>query len=136
MRFAVACVLLAAIACGRAPSPPAGGAPAAVDTMALELPATLQVDHAWVQDATDPAEQRARRAAMEALRERVERGGAFNESWNALGLDGTPWHVAENESYPSDVLPAETRALPVGTLSPIVPGNGGLHLFRIIGATP
>ena len=42
------------------------------------------------------------------------------------------WHVAGQEIYPADVLPDGAGNLPVGAISPILPGDGGLHLFRIL----
>ncbi len=96
----------------------------------------LHVDHAWVKDASTPTEQAVHRKTMEALREKIEAGGAFIASWNSLGVDGTYWHVAEKETYSADVIPEAARNLPIGSLSPILPGDGGLHLFRILGREP
>ena len=96
----------------------------------------LRVDHAWVRDAESADERGMQLRAMKALREKIVAGGTFVASWNELGLDGTNWHVAEQESYPLDVLPEMVRKLPDGSISPIVPGDGGLHLFRVIGREP
>ena len=96
-------------------------------------PTQLLVDHAWVKDADTPSALDAQRKAMEALRAKVVAGGAFVAAWNELGVDGTRWHVAEQETYPADVLPEGAQSLPVGAVSPILPGDGGLHLFRILG---
>jgi hypothetical protein len=96
-------------------------------------PMNIHVDHAWVKDASTPSLQAVHRKTMEALREKIEAGGAFVASWSALGADGTYWHVAEKETYSADVIPEGARNLPIGSLSPILPGDGGLHLFRILG---
>ncbi len=94
---------------------------------------SLHVDHAWVKDASSAGEQVQRRAALDALRAKVEAGAGFSEAFRSLHADPGPWHVAEGETYPYDVIPAAARDLPVGTLSTVIPGNGGLHLFRILG---
>ena len=96
-------------------------------------PTQLLVDHAWVKDADSASAQEAQRKAMETLRAKVVAGGTFVAAWNELGVDGARWHVAEQETYPADVLPERVRSLPVGAISPILPGDGGLHLFRILG---
>ena len=96
----------------------------------------LRVDHAWVKNADSAEEKAAQRKLMETLREKIEEGGTFVASWNTLSADGTYWHVAENETYAADVLPEGARNLDIGTLSPILPGDGGLHLFRILGREP
>jgi hypothetical protein len=46
-------------------------------------------------------------------------------------LDGSLWHIGDHEEYPYDVIPPEAHDLPDGSLSPIIPGDGGLHLFKI-----
>jgi hypothetical protein len=56
----------------------------------------------------------------------------MTEAWTALGQDGNVWHVAESETYEYAVLPEKARDLPPGTVSPVIPGDGGLHLFRIL----
>jgi hypothetical protein len=96
----------------------------------------LRVDHVWVKDAESPDEQGMQQQALKKLREKIVAGGGFVTSWNELGVDGTNWHVAEQESYPGDVLPEPVRALPDGAISPIIPGDGGLHLFRVIAREP
>ena len=139
--FLALSLLLALAACSttESPQPAAPEPPAAMEPAPPEespAPANLLVDHAWARDADAAQQQAAQVAAMAALRERVVAGGGFNASWNALNLDGANWHVAEGETYPSDVLPAEVRNLPAGTITPVVPGDGGLHLFRIIRREP
>ena len=132
MRTAVALLPVLLAACGptRAPvAEPVRAEPVLAAT-------NLRVDHAWVKDAAKPDEQAARRQSMDALRERAARGEGFGAAWSALHLDPEPWHVGEGETYPYDVLPEAARSLPVGALSPVVPGNGGLHLFRILGREP
>ena len=131
MRTLVLGLLVALAACAPTPSRPA---PRAVESPEPgRAPAALRVDHAWVKDAPGAAEQASRRTTMERLRAKVEKGEPFVGAWNALGVDGGPWHVAEQETYAYDVIPPSARDLPVGALSPIIPGNGGLHLFRILG---
>jgi hypothetical protein len=132
-------LLLVLSGCGPAVTPQAVEVPRAepvAASVAAAVPAEpteLQVDHAWVKDADTAGERTVQRQAMEALRAKVVAGGAFLDSWNQLELNGTLWHVAERETYASDVLPAGARNLPVGSISPILPGDGGLHLFRILG---
>jgi hypothetical protein len=135
MRALVPCLLLALVACGTSPAQRTGQTPSPdvpVEAEVVRHPTDLRLDHAWVQDAADATEQAARRAAMERLRSAVERGASFDAAWKALGVAPGPWHVGEGETYPYDVLPEGARDLPVGSLSPILPGNGGLHLFRIL----
>jgi hypothetical protein len=139
MRTLVACLLLALAACApKAPAPEAPPARAAdgASRPRAAAPAALHVDHAWVRDADTPAEQAARRQAIETLRTKVQGGESFVAVWTSLGVDAGPWHVADGETYPYDVVPAEARDLPVGQLSTVIPGNGGLHLFRITGQEP
>lgn len=143
LQLLLAATLAALVACStpQSPSPPAAPAPPADPAPPAEpeppadaaVPVSLTVDHAWVRDADTPGEQSAQAAAMAALREKVVAGGAFVASWEALGLDGARWHVAEGETYPGDVLPPGVAELPEGAISAIVPGDGGLHLFRIVG---
>lgn len=92
-------------------------------------PAALRVDHAWVKGADDPGH----RQAIAELRTRVVAGESMTAAWTALGEDGNVWHVAESETYEYAVIPAAARDLPVGGVSPVIPGDGGLHLFRILG---
>jgi hypothetical protein len=128
MRILLACAMAGLVACG----PAATSRPAADAGGTVARPATLRVDHAWVKDAGAPTPQAARQRAIEALRAKVVAGTPMVAAWQSLGVDGEPWHVAEGESYDYDVIPAAARDLPVGTVSPIIPGDGGLHLFRIL----
>lgn len=137
MRMLVPLVLVLVAACGpKAPPAPepipdkadqARLKPAPVAPLAVP-PAALRVDHAWVKDGDDPAH----RQAIAALRTRVVAGESMTEAWTALGQDGNVWHVAESETYEYAVLPAAARDLAPGTVSPVIPGDGGLHLFRIL----
>jgi PPIC-type PPIASE domain len=131
MRALAFATLLALTACGsvRAPAPDAGRT---TSIPTPEQPTKLRVDHAWVKDAARPVKQAAQRKAIDALRAKVAAGEGFNAAWQSLRLDGTPWHVAEGETYDREVIPEAVRDLAPGTVSPVVPGNGGLHLFRIL----
>jgi hypothetical protein len=102
--------------------------------LALEVPAAselLVVDHAWMKDAPRPKQQAAQRKTLEHLRALVADGATIPEAYKKLGPDAANWHIGDHEEYPYDVVPAEAHDLPVDALSPIVPGNGGLHLFKI-----
>jgi hypothetical protein len=108
---------------------------AVAQKLGLPVPATshsLIVDHAWVKDSQAKKRQAAQRAAMERLRSLVEAGDTIPSAYPKLGLSGAAWHIGDHEEYDYEVVPPEGRDLPAGTLSPIVPGNGGLHLFKII----
>lgn len=141
MRRLLPTLLVFLIACGApAPTPPQRDAPAARDTVverggapAATGPQSLHVDHAWVKDAPSPAAQAKRHAMIEALRAKIEGGTAFVAAFESMHVDPAVWHVAEGETYPQDVIPEGARDLPAGSLSAIIPGNGGLHLFRILG---
>src|SRR5262245_1472383 len=85
------------------PSPQAGQAAPPAQAM------NLRVDHAWVKDSESADEQGMQQRAMKQLREKIVAGGSFVASWNELGVDGTNWHVAEQESYPIDVMPEAVR---------------------------
>jgi hypothetical protein len=117
----------AAPADAAAPTPPD-----AADAVPDAVGATLVVDHAWVRDAPTATAQRDQRSAMERLREAVVGGASFTGAWAALQLDPTPWHVADGERYPYDGVPVPARDLPPGSVSAVIPGDGGLHLFRIV----
>jgi hypothetical protein len=147
MRRALVVWLLAAVACGpqfpppdtsqrQAPIPEGRAATAPVGDDAPAAPAAearvLHVDHAWVKAPT-PAEKAKRRKAIDALRTKVVAGETFIVAWNSLGENGDVWHVAEGETYDVEVIPVEARDLPVGQVSAVIPGDGGFHLFRILG---
>lgn len=92
---------------------------------------SLVVDHAWHKDAEDEKIRTADRAQMEQLRTLVEAGATIPEAYTKLRVDGAAWHIGDHEEYPYEVIPSEAHDLPPGSLSPIIPGNGGLHLFKI-----
>jgi hypothetical protein len=133
MRTLAAGLLLVLAACAPKAPPPVAPPPAPARTA---TPAALHVDHAWVKDADTPAEQAARRRTIDALRAKVQGGESFVAVWTSLGVDPGPWHVADGETYPYEVIPPEARDLAVGQVSAVIPGNGGLHVFRITGREP
>jgi hypothetical protein len=92
----------------------------------------LRVDHVWVKDSKQKKAQAAQRAAIERLRGLVEAGDTIPAGYDKLGVAGTTWHVGDHEEYPYAVIPPAARDLPAGSLSPVVAGDGGLHLFKII----
>jgi len=92
----------------------------------------LLVDHAWVKDSKAKKAQAAQRAAVDRLRGLVAAGDTIPSGYDKLGISGSAWHVGDHEEYPYEVIPPEARDLPAGSLSPVVPGDGGLHLFKII----
>lgn len=96
----------------------------------------LQVDHAFVRDRPNRKAQEEQRGQFEELRRLVAAGRGLMEAWRSLGLDGDLWHVAEGEEYPAPVVPEGARHLKAGDLSPILPGDGGLHLFKVHGRRP
>lgn len=102
--------------------------------MALDVPPVrviVIVDHAWLKDAEDEKLRATDRALIERLRTLVEGGLTIPEAYTQLNVDGTAWHTGDHEEYLTIVLPAEVHNLPAGSLSPIIPGDGGLHLFKI-----
>ena len=92
---------------------------------------SLIVDHAWLKDAEDEKERAAGRTVLERLRTLVEGGATIPDAYTRLQVDGTLWHIGDQEEYAVDLLPSEAQDLPVGTLSKIIPGDGGLHLFKV-----
>jgi hypothetical protein len=132
MRMLVPLVLVLVAACGPKTPPVPQPVPDTADQAAAPTPAAppaaLRVDHAWVKGADDPGHAEA----IAALRTRVVAGERITEAWAALELDGNVWHVAEGETYEYAILPAAARDLAPGTVSPVIPGDGGLHLFRIL----
>lgn len=91
----------------------------------------LVVDHAWLKDSEDEESQATGRAQMEQLRASVEAGATIPAAYAKLQIDGNAWHIGDHEEYPYDTVPEEARDLLLSTLSPIIPGDGGLHLFVI-----
>jgi hypothetical protein len=123
--------------------PRAAGIPEGRETTATTVPAEAQavpatgairVDHAWVKDASNAAGQAKRRGEIEALRTKVIAGSGFVVAWESLGANGEVWHVAEGETYDAEVLPAVVRGMAPGQVSAVIPGDGGLHLFRVLGS--
>jgi hypothetical protein len=103
--------------------------------LSLDVPPVAHmvlVDHAWVKDAKAKKVQAAQRAAIDRLRGLVVTGDTIPSGFPKLGVPDAAWHIGDHEEYPYDVLPAQARDLPSGALSPVVPGSGGLHLFKII----
>jgi hypothetical protein len=96
-------------------------------------PATdvLVVDHAWTKDAEQAKQRGEQRAAMERLRALVMDGATIPASYEKIGAIAANWHIGDHEEYPYEVIPAEARDLPPGSLSSVIPGDGGLHLFKI-----
>ena len=92
---------------------------------------SLIVDHAWLKDAEVEKTRVAGRALLVRLRTLVEAGATIPQGYDQLQADGALWHIGDHEQYPADVIPGEARDLPPGGLSQIIPGDGGLHLFRI-----
>jgi len=92
----------------------------------------LLVDHAWVKDTKAKKAQAAQRAAIDRLRGLVAAGDSIPSGYNKLGISGNAWHIGDHEEYPYEVMPPAARDLPAGSLTPVIPGDGGLHLFRII----
>lgn len=102
--------------------------------LSLDIPqgnVSLVVDHAWLKDADDEAARTAGRELMERLRGLVEAGTAIPLAYEQLHADGSLWHIGDHEEYPYDVVPDEARDLPAGSLSAMIPGDGGLHLFKV-----
>lgn len=107
--------------------------------LSLDVPPpviVLVVNHAWVKDAPQAANRAVERAAMERLRGLVVAGDSIPNAYPKLGTDGAGWHVGDREEYPYEVVPAAARDLPAGSLSPLISGNGGLHLFTILERRP
>jgi hypothetical protein len=69
---------------------------------------------------------------MERLRALCAAGESIPVAFPKVGADAADWHIGDHEEYPYDVVPAEAHDLTAGSLSAIIPGDGGLHLFRIV----
>lgn len=91
----------------------------------------LVVDHAWLKDAEDATGRATGREVLEKLRALAVKGATIPAAFARMQLDGTHWHIGDHEEYPFEAIPAEARDLPLGAISPIIPGDGGLHLFMI-----
>jgi len=92
---------------------------------------SLIVDYAWVKDAKAKKARDAGKAQIEKLRALVEAGKTIPAAFAELGIAAAMWHVGDHEEYELNVVPPEVLALPIGALSPIIVGNGGLNLFKI-----
>lgn len=91
----------------------------------------LLVDHAWLKDAVDGKGLADGGAQLEQLRKAVMNGETIAAAFARLQFDGSDWHIGDHEEYPVEVLPAEVRDLPQKSLSPLIAGDGGRHLFKI-----
>lgn len=91
----------------------------------------LMVDHAWLKDASDEKGLADGGAQLEQLRNAVLSGETIPAAFARLQFDGSDWHIGDHEEYQVEVLPAEIRELPLETLSPVIAGDGGRHLFKI-----
>ena len=98
---------------------------------AAKLRIELVVDHAWLKDAEDASERATGREVLEKLRAQAVKGVSIPDAFARMQLDGSLWHIGDHEEYPYEVIPAEARDMPPGAISPVIPGDGGLHLFRI-----
>jgi hypothetical protein len=103
--------------------------------LSLDVPPggdVLIVDHAWVKDAKKKATTAKQKKSLEDLRAEVVAGKTIPKAFETLpGVDGKAWHIGDHEEYPYAVVPAEAHDLAPGGISPIVAGDGGLHLFQI-----
>lgn len=135
MRSLLFGVTLLLAACGPVASPPVAS-PLPEAARHASPPKSLQVDHAWVKNAPTPGARTKQKQQMDTLRAKVLGGSSFTAAWNALNYDGALWHVADGETYPYEVVSEEARDLAVGSVSEVIPGNGGLHLFRIVAHDP
>jgi hypothetical protein len=97
------------------------------------FPDTLTVDHAWVKDGKNARQRAEQRRDIERLRQRVAHGERLAVAWQALDLDGELWHIGEAEEYSIAILPEGAARLAAGDLSAVLPGDGGLHLFKVLG---
>lgn len=103
-----------------------------LDVPAAGAPDVLVVDHAWVKDAKKKSTTAKQKKSLEELRALVVAGQTIPKGFETLkGVDANAWHVGDHEEYPYTVVPAEARDLAPGGISPVVAGDGGLHLFQI-----
>jgi hypothetical protein len=127
------------VAFGPGEPPPEGRAAAELAVarkLGLEVPPdanVVVVDHAWIKDAKKASVTAQQKKSLATLREKVLAGESLPTAFKTLpGIDGEAWHIGDHEEYPYDVVPPEAHDLPPGSVSPIIPGNGGLHLFKIL----
>lgn len=91
----------------------------------------LVVDHAWIKDSKNKKKQENHLALLEKMRELVQAGATMPAAFGQLKVDGKPWHIGDHEEYLYQTLPEKARNLPAGSVSGIIPGDGGQHLFKI-----
>jgi hypothetical protein len=92
----------------------------------------LVVDHAWVKDAKKASTTAKQKKSLEELRGLVVAGQTIPRAFERLkGVDGKAWHIGDHEEYPYGVVPPEAHDLQARGISPVVPGDGGLHLFQV-----
>jgi hypothetical protein len=91
----------------------------------------IVVDHAWIKDAASEKERADTLALLVKLRDLVKAGSSIPAAFDKLVADGSSWHIGDHEEYPYDVIAPEARDLPPGSLSEILPGDEGKHLFKI-----
>lgn len=108
--------------------------------VALEVPVPpmkeqLTVDHAWVKDAATAKARTAQRTLMERLRTLVAAGATIPAAFAQLKPPADGWHIGDHEQYLASVVPVEARGLAPGSLSAIIPGDSGLHLFWLVSRT-
>ncbi len=84
-----------------------------------------------MKDSPDEATQASQRTSLERLRALVAAGKTIPAAYAALAIPGAAWHIGDHEEYAYNVIPDAAHDLPDGSLSPIIAGDGGLHLFKI-----
>lgn len=113
------------------PAPAPSAEPSPEPEPEPEREPSLVVDHAWVKDTAKPNGNKRHRLLLDKLRAKVAAGATIPEAFAALKIPGTDWHIGDHEEYPFSVLPESVRALDVGAISPVIAGDGGLHLFKV-----
>lgn len=91
----------------------------------------IVVDHAWLKDAADEKGLSVGGEQLKQLRKAVLARETIPAAFARLQFDGSDWHIGDHEEYPADVLPVEVRNLPQDSISPVIAGDGGRHLFKI-----
>jgi hypothetical protein len=102
--------------------------------MELEFPPPriyLIIDHAWLKEDEDEATRLEGRKQMKRLQKLVVTGVSIPSAYKRLKTDGSLWHIGDHEEYAYEIISDAARDLPEGGLSDILPGNGGLHLYKI-----
>jgi hypothetical protein len=134
--FAATCMTVACATSAPTKTSSAPRAESIADAKPLPPPAApdkvvIVVDHAWVKDSPDEVVQASQRKSLERLRALVAAGKTIPAAYEALGIPGAAWHIGDHEEYAYNVIPDAAHDLPDGALSPIIAGDGGLHLFKI-----